>query len=139
MKVNAPEKIYIEVTSDGTRYYRDVVKEERTEDTDIEYIRADVFIEKAERYIDTIEVTKVDLDEEIKSYFKGFGKFASVGIDDCIDIARHFFELGMKMAQKGEECEKIIAYIDKLLEKYPKNYYLLMVAEFIDSLQKKNL
>ena len=33
--------------------------------------------------------------------------------------------------------EKIIAYIDKLLEKYPKNYYLLMVAEFINSLQKE--
>lgn len=33
--------------------------------------------------------------------------------------------------------EKIIAYIDKLLEKYPKNYYLLTVAEFIDSLPKE--
>ena len=33
--------------------------------------------------------------------------------------------------------EKIIVYIDKLLEKYPKNYYLLMVAEFIDSLQEE--
>lgn len=33
--------------------------------------------------------------------------------------------------------EKIIAYIDKLLEKYPKNYYLLTVAEFIDSLQEE--
>ena len=33
--------------------------------------------------------------------------------------------------------EKIIAYIDKLLEKYPKNYHLLMVAEFIDSLREE--
>ena len=33
--------------------------------------------------------------------------------------------------------EKIIAYIDKLLVKYPKNYYLLTVAEFIDSLQEE--
>lgn len=33
--------------------------------------------------------------------------------------------------------EKIIAYIDKLLGKYPKNYYLLTVAEFIDSLQEE--
>ena len=33
--------------------------------------------------------------------------------------------------------EKIIAYIDKLLEKYPKNYHLLMVAEFIDTMQKE--
>ena len=34
--------------------------------------------------------------------------------------------------------EKIIAYIDRLLKKYPKNYYLLMVAEFIDSLQEEH-
>lgn len=33
--------------------------------------------------------------------------------------------------------EKIIEYIDKLLEKYPKNYYLLTVAEFIDNLEVK--
>ena len=33
--------------------------------------------------------------------------------------------------------EKIIAYIDKLLEKYPNNYYLLIVAEFIDSMQEE--
>ena len=42
MKPNAPEKIYIEVTTDGTRYYRDVVKEQRTENSDIEYTRTDV-------------------------------------------------------------------------------------------------
>lgn len=51
--------------------------------------------------MEVIEVKEVDLDEEIKSYFKGFGKFPSVGIDDCIDIAKHFYELGLK-AQKGE-------------------------------------
>ena len=49
MKVNAPEKIYIEVTSDGTRYYRDIVKEQRTENSDIEYTRTDAFIEKARK------------------------------------------------------------------------------------------
>ena len=51
--------------------------------------------------IDTLEVKEVDLNEEIKSYFKGFGMFPSVGIDDCIDIAKHFFELGLK-TRKGE-------------------------------------
>lgn len=35
--------------------------------------------------------------------------------------------------------EKILSYIDKLLEKYPKNYYLLTVAEFIDSLQEESV
>ena len=33
--------------------------------------------------------------------------------------------------------EKIIEYIDKLLGKYPKNYYLLTVAEFIDSMPEE--
>ena len=51
--------------------------------------------------IDSFEVKEVDLNEEIESYFKGFGKFPSVGIDDCIDIAKYFFEFGLK-AQKGE-------------------------------------
>lgn len=50
--MEAPEKIYIEVTSDGTRYYRDVVKEQRTENSDIEYIRKDTFIEKACEWIE---------------------------------------------------------------------------------------
>ena len=52
------------------------------------------------RYKENLEVKEVDLEKEINSYFKGFGKFPSVGIDDCIDIAKHFFELGLK-AWKG--------------------------------------
>lgn len=51
-------------------------------------------------FLDTIEVKEVDLEKEIERYFKGFGKYPSVGIDDCIDIAKHFFELGIKA--KGE-------------------------------------
>ena len=51
-------------------------------------------------FFDTFEVKEMDLDEEIKSYFKGFGKFPSVGIDDCIDIAKYFFELGLKAKQQ---------------------------------------
>lgn len=50
--------------------------------------------------LNTLEVKDVDLDEEIENYFKGFGKFPSVGIDDCIDIAKHFFELGLKAKNK---------------------------------------
>lgn len=50
-------------------------------------------------FIGTLETKDVDLNEEIKSYFKGFGKFPSVGIDDCIDIAKHFYELGIRASQ----------------------------------------
>ena len=59
-------------------------------------------LDKILSFLDTIEVKDVDLEKEIESYFKGYGKFPSVGIDDCIDIAKHFFMLGLK-AQKGEE------------------------------------
>ena len=52
--MEAPEKIYIKVTPDGTRYYRDVVKEQRTENSDIEYIRKDTFIEKAENFLEML-------------------------------------------------------------------------------------
>lgn len=55
-------------------------------------------LDRLKSSIDTLEVKvkERDLNEEIESYFKGFGKFPSVGIDDCIDIAKHFFEFGLK-------------------------------------------
>lgn len=53
---------------------------------------------EAEDIINSLKVKEVDLNEEIESYFKGFGKFPSVGIDDCIDIAKHFFDLGMRVS-----------------------------------------
>ena len=53
-------------------------------------------IATGETFLGTLEVKERDLNEEIESYFKGFGKFPSVGIDDCIDIAKHFFEFGLK-------------------------------------------
>jgi hypothetical protein len=57
-------------------------------------------VHRIKHLLNILEVKEVDLDEEIKSYFKGFGKFPSVGIDDCIDIAKHFFELGLNAQQK---------------------------------------
>lgn len=58
------------------------------------------------------EAKEVDLEKEIERYFKGFGKFASVGIDDCIDIARHFFEIGLKAQYNSIS----IPNIDNILE-----------------------
>ena len=80
MKPNvAPEKIYIEITPDGTRYYRDVVKEQRTENSDIEYTRADAFIEKAAEwqrkelcnYFDAPIEDFERFIEDFKNYMKG--------------------------------------------------------------------
>ena len=47
-----------------------------------------------------LKVKEINLEKELEGYFKGFGKFPSVGIDDCIDIAKHFFELGLRMPKK---------------------------------------
>ena len=78
MKETAPEKIYVEVTPDGTRYYCDVIKEQRTENSDIEYIRADVFIEKACDYLMEYEFNdsptiagRRKRVEEFRKYMKG--------------------------------------------------------------------
>ena len=49
---------------------------------------------------DTLEVKEVDLNEEIEKCLKKHSMLA-VGKKDFTDIAKHFFELGLK-AQKGE-------------------------------------
>lgn len=73
--MEAPDKIYIEVTPNGTSYYRDVVKEQRTKNSDIEYIRTDVSIKKALRWM--ISQGGVDdalsrqMIEDFKNYMKG--------------------------------------------------------------------
>ena len=61
-------------------------------------------------FLDTIEVKEVDLDKNIKEeYLKRrcyYGKDNMLVIlnePQFNAIAKHFFELGMKMAQKGEE------------------------------------
>ena len=59
--------------------------------------------DKSEKHIidtKTLEVKEVDLTEEIEKYLKQYSMLA-VGRKDFTDIAKHFFELGLK-AQKGE-------------------------------------
>lgn len=58
-------------------------------------------------FIDTIETKEVDLEQEIKDYFDSQPIITrSKGVDyrlipTGVDIAKHFYELGLK-AQKGE-------------------------------------
>lgn len=52
--------------------------------------------EKILSFLDTLEVKEVDLEKEYKMF---------VNCDEgrsMLEIARHFFELGLKAAQKGE-------------------------------------
>ena len=55
-------------------------------------------------FIDTLKVKEVDLESEIKTIWnKDFsGHFDVIGYTDFVELAKHFFELGLKVAQKGE-------------------------------------
>lgn len=56
-------------------------------------------IDKVLEHIDDLEVKEVDLDFE-KELYKAFGQVKDFTL--CICIAKHFFDLGLKAAQKGE-------------------------------------
>lgn len=49
--------------------------------------------------MDTLEVKEVDLNEEIEKCLKRHNMLA-VGRKDFTDIAKHFFELGLKAKEK---------------------------------------
>lgn len=60
--------------------------------------------DKSTQYIidtKTLEVKEVDLDKEIDFVEDKYHGFYSLSRADIIDVARHFFEFGLK-AQKGE-------------------------------------
>ena len=64
-------------------------------------------------FLDTLEVKEVDLDkhlkEDIEDTLFDLNGVAVIGathyltVDDVKEIAKHFFELGIKAAQKGED------------------------------------
>lgn len=52
-------------------------------------------------FLNTLEVKEVDLDKEIETCLKRHSMLV-VGKKEFTDIAKHFFELGLQVAQKGE-------------------------------------
>jgi hypothetical protein len=52
-------------------------------------------------FVDTLEVKEVNLDKEIDLVEDKYHGFESSSRADIINIAKHFFELGLK-AQKGK-------------------------------------
>lgn len=50
-------------------------------------------------FLDTLEVKEVDLDKEIDSTYRNYVAF---GRQEIATVAKHFFELGLKAAQKGK-------------------------------------
>ena len=53
-------------------------------------------------FIDSLEVKEVDLDKEIDLVEDKYHGFESLSRAEIIDVAKYFFELGFKVAQKGE-------------------------------------
>ena len=70
MKVNVPEKIYIfdNPILDFTKL------SVRQSNDDIEYIRKDAFIEKAERYIRSV-ADGLDRDDDVEAFISGFRNY----------------------------------------------------------------
>ena len=56
------------------------------------------------RFIDTLKVTEVDLDEEIEKYLLANAKLLIEGDSKLVihHIAEHFFKLGIQQAQKED-------------------------------------
>ena len=126
MKANeAPEKIYLFESLSGDSLSAKWLPK-RLEYTDIEYTRTDVFIEKACEYINKLidiphniecadngeplansyidyakERLEVDLDKMLTEFMGRYAYENGEEYPSAIDIAKHFFELGLKV-QKGD-------------------------------------
>lgn len=53
-------------------------------------------------FLDTFEVKVVDLEKEIDKVWNTDYEDFGISADDFYRVAKHFFELGLKVAQKGE-------------------------------------
>ena len=58
-----------------------------------------VVIEDVESLVENLKVKEVDFDAEWEKYFEHRGEMATVNVKH---LAKYFFELGIKVAQKGE-------------------------------------
>jgi len=74
---------------------------EKGEGTMFEQGRISAF-KDAKLFLDTLEVKEVDLDKEIDLVEDKYRGFNSLSRADVIAVAKHFFEFGLKVAQKGE-------------------------------------
>lgn len=72
MKANkAPEKVILSADRDTQIIYDDWVVNDYTDNIKIEYVRADVFIEKAVSYIQQHWIWNTKTIEDFKNYMKG--------------------------------------------------------------------
>jgi uncharacterized protein YbaR (Trm112 family) len=89
MKANIPEKIYLPIDDSLKTYAR------KDSDEEIEYIRTDAF-----------EVKEVDLEKELDSMITLELKFHKA-LPSLFDVAKHFFELGLRSTITEEDCKLI--------------------------------
>jgi uncharacterized protein YbaR (Trm112 family) len=63
-------------------------------------------LESFKGYIDTLEVKEVDLEKELDSMITPELKFHKA-LPSLFDVAKHFFELGLRSAITEEDCKLI--------------------------------
>lgn len=90
-----------------------VAEIEKLYDKDYLYLPSNIYELKDDllAIIDELEVKEVDLDKYIDEYFKGWTDdydnggaachYQYVQVSDCKAIAKHFFELGLKVVQNN--------------------------------------
>lgn len=96
-------KKYIEksaLVAEIKKCYNICLKGAKITDSDYWYGKADAYRVVLASLDDTPEVKEVDLESEVEKCLKKYQMLA-VGKKDFTDIAKNFFELGLK-AQKGE-------------------------------------
>lgn len=60
-------------------------------------------LEEVIKYIDSLEVKEVDLDKSLTSFMSRYAYENGGEYPSAIDIAKHFFELGMAVSNKTQE------------------------------------
>lgn len=73
-----------------------------------EYVNGKKYaLKKILSFLDTIEVKEVDLEKEIDFVEDKYHGFYSLSRADIIDVAKHFFELGLLSTITEEDCKLI--------------------------------
>ena len=97
--------------------YNECLKRAKITDYDYWSSKADAYHNVLVILGDTLEVKEVDLETQIEDYINShftegcdggmisdwYKVLGGVHYKDLVEIAKHFFELGIKVAQKGEE------------------------------------
>ena len=83
------------------------LSEPKTDEVRFQKVGAYSVLNDLLHFLDTLEVKEVDLDKEIDFVEDKYQGFYSLSRADIIDVARHFFELGLCNTITEEDCKLI--------------------------------